>query len=210
MTYIPQPGTIAARVVDHLRTLGPGVELTSQVLLESIGQPSDWHGLGTSLGPAIDHGLIVKRVEGRRAFWRIAGERKAPGINIDRVHAPIQGQAAVEQVLREAAHQQDAGLGVITGEDIPPFKPLTARVVAVASMQPGDHVTVTGLKAPANLPQAPTCTESQTDAGCEFAMTNTGRLLIDTGDQQIALTKDQADQLMQYLDAQRGIEWEGV
>lgn len=41
-------------------------------------------------------------------------------------------------------------------------------------------------------PQAPTCTESQTDADCEFAMTNTGRLL------------------MQYLDAQRGIEWEGV
>lgn len=58
------------------------------------------------------------------------------------------------------------------------------------------------------LPEKPTCTESQTAGAFEFALTNTGRLLIDIGTQQFALTKPQADQLMAYLDAQRGVEWE--
>lgn len=188
MTYTPQPGTIAHRVIAHLQTLGPDVELTSQVLLEAIGQPSDWHGLSTCMESAVFHGLVVKRLEGRRSMWRIAGERSSPGVDLDRLHAS----------------------GMVTGSGVAPSKPQAARVVAVASMQPGDHVTVTGLKDPANLPQAPTCTESQTDAGCEFALTNSGRLLIDTGDQQMALTKEQADELMQYLDRARGLEWEGA
>jgi len=182
MTYTPQPGTIAARVVDHLRTLGPGVELTSQVLLESIGQPSDWHGLGTSLGPAIDHGLIVKRVEGRRAFWRIAGDGGFPGVDIDRAHAPLEDHTGIDDTEPNSRPRVATAAETV----------LRVRQVAATPQQvePSDDTEATD--------------------GCEFALTNSGRLLIGTGDQQIALTKDQADQLMQYLDAQRGIEWEGV
>ena len=60
------------------------------------------------------------------------------------------------------------------------------------------------------LPEQPTCTESQTGPLFEFALTSTGRLLIDTGTQQLAMSKAQAEQLMAYLDAQRGIEWEAA
>lgn len=183
MTYIPQPGTIAARVVEHLRGLGPDVELTSQVLLESIGQPSDWHGLGTSLAPALDHGLIAKRVEGRRAFWRIAGERDAPGVDAappDRQHTGCARSHPHEDMSPECQAKADQ-----------------ARAAAQARRM-------------LSLPQAPTCTESQTEPACEFAITSTGRLLIDTGAQQVALSKAQAEQLMAYLDAQRGVEWEAA
>lgn len=46
------------------------------------------------------------------------------------------------------------------------------------------------------------------DLGCEFAITSTGRLLIDCGGKSLALSKEQADHLMAYLDQARGIEWE--
>lgn len=46
------------------------------------------------------------------------------------------------------------------------------------------------------------------DIGCEFAITSTGRLLIDCDGKSVALSKHQADYLMAYLDQARGIEWE--
>lgn len=46
------------------------------------------------------------------------------------------------------------------------------------------------------------------DLGCEFAFTSTGRLLIDCEGKSLALSKEQADHLMAYLDQARGIEWE--
>lgn len=188
MTYIPQPGTIAARVVEHLRGLGPDVELTSQVLLESIGQPSDWHGLGTSLAPALDHGLIAKRVEGRRAFWRLAGEREAPGVDIDRVHAHLEDHTGIDDPEPNSRPRV-----ATAAETVLRVRTLPAKVALAET-----------------LPEAPTCTKSQAEPACEFAITSTGRLLIDTGAQQVALSKAQAEQLMAYLDAQRGVEWEAA
>lgn len=176
MTYTPQPGTIAHRVIAHLQTLGPDVELTSQVLLEAIGQPADWHGLGTCLESAVFHGLVVKRLEGRRSMWRIAGARSAPGVDIDRAHAPLEDHTAIDD----------------------PETNSRPRVATAAEM----------VLRKRDLPASPTCTESQTAPACEFALTNSGRLLIDTGDQQMALTKEQAEELMQYLDRARGLEWE--
>lgn len=46
------------------------------------------------------------------------------------------------------------------------------------------------------------------DLGCEFAITSTGRLLIDCDGKNVALSKHQAEHLMAYLDQARGIEWE--
>jgi alanine racemase len=67
------------------------------------------------------------------------------------------------------------------------------------------------------LPERSTCTKSQTlpapetgEHACEFALTSTGRLLIDTGAERFGLSKDQAEQLMAYLGKQRGIEWEAA
>jgi hypothetical protein len=70
-TYTPQPGTIPAKVIQALSLLEPGTELTSTVLLEAIGQPPGYEGFSTAMILAVDHGLVHKRVEGRRAFWSL-------------------------------------------------------------------------------------------------------------------------------------------
>lgn len=186
MTYTPQPGTIAHRVIEHLQTLGPDVELTSQVLLEAIGQPADWHGLSTCMDSAVFHGLVVKRLEGRRSMWRIAGKQSAPGFDIDRAHIRLEDHTAIDD------SEPNSRPRVATAAEV------AARV---ARQAPARHVD-----AVQQLAQA----TDEAATGCEFALTNSGRLLIDTGDQQMALTKEQAEELMQYLDAQRGIEWEGA
>lgn len=187
MTYTPQPGTIAHRVIAHLQTLGPDAEVTSQVLLEAIGQPADWHGLVTCMESAIFHGLVHKRMEGRKAFWRIAGKRAAVPVDANRAHAPLEDHTAVD-------------------DPEPDSRPRVATAAETVLRKARD----------AGLPKVPTCTESQAEPQpahaptCEFALTNSGRLLIDTGAQQLALTKDQADELMAYLDKARGLEWEGA
>jgi hypothetical protein len=74
-TYTPQPGTIPAKVIQALSLLEPGTELTSTVLLEAIGQPPGYEGFSTAMILAVDHGLVHKRVEGRRALWSLPGGR---------------------------------------------------------------------------------------------------------------------------------------
>ena len=54
----------------------------------------------------------------------------------------------------------------------------------------------------------PPAEEAGEDIGCEFAITSTGRLLIDCDGKSVALSKHQAENLMAYLDQARGIEWE--
>lgn len=71
MTYIPQPGTIPARVLAHLKDLPPRTELMSSVLLDAIGQPPEFEGFTSCMRACVDAGLIIKRLEGRRAFWRL-------------------------------------------------------------------------------------------------------------------------------------------
>lgn len=68
---------------------------------------------------------------------------------------------------------------------------------------------------PAPAPAPTACVEqlepqedAREDLGCEFAITSTGRLLIDCEGKSVALSKQQADHLMAYLDQARGIEWE--
>ena len=42
------------------------------------------------------------------------------------------------------------------------------------------------------------------------AISNTGRLLITNGQVQMALSPEQTEKVFEYLDAHRGIEWEGA
>lgn len=44
--------------------------------------------------------------------------------------------------------------------------------------------------------------------GCEFALTSSGRLLIEAEGQLVALSKEAADALFAYTDEQRGVVWE--
>jgi len=71
---------------------------------------------------------------------------------------------------------------------------------AAAAQVPATTVRADQLPRPAE--------EAGEDIGCEFAITSTGRLLIDCDGKSVALSKHQAEHLMAYLDQARGIEWE--
>lgn len=196
-TYTPQPGTIAYRVIAYLRTLDRDAEVTTPVLLEAIGQPADWQGLSVCLETAVSHGVVNRRVEGRKAYWRLGGQHTGQGIDIDRAHAPV-GTGA--DCARSHAH-----------ENMSPACEAKSEVVRVLlkPITPEEDVPAPG---PASAPTTEELAEQLTDlVDAEFvevAISNTGRLLICNGTQQIALSPSQTEKVFEYLDAHRGIEWQ--
>lgn len=154
-TYIPQPGTIPFRAIEALKLMEVGAEVQTAVMLELLGQPKDWAGLTTCLSPAVEAGLIYRRMEGRRIYWSLGD-----GVPLN---AWGDEPAAAEQ-------------------------PPTSAVASVEQLELEE--------------------DAADDLGCEFAFTSTGRLLIDCDGKSLALSKEQADHLMTYLDQARGIEWE--
>lgn len=44
--------------------------------------------------------------------------------------------------------------------------------------------------------------------GADYALTANGRLLIEANGRQVILDRAQTDKLIEYIDAQRGVEWE--
>lgn len=186
-SYTPQPGTVAARAVNALSLLAEGQELTTPVLLEAIGQPADWQGLTSCLGPAVEAQLITKRMEGRKAFW-------GRGPACDALTLPV--QPALEDHTAIDDLEPNSRPRVATGAERVLRKP-----VVTASLPEPTTCTESQTAALAPVP-----VEHGSD--CEFAITSAGRLLIEAGDSRIALSKAQADELIAYLRAQRAAEWE--
>lgn len=184
MTYTPRGYPKAA--IDHITQHGPEF---SGPLAEAIG--CDAKALPALLAAAVRNGalLVSKRQHMGYAcnFWSLGD-----GVPLERPKdEPLEDHTAVD-------------------DPEPDSRP---RVATAAESVLRKRARV-ALPAAPELPATPTCTESQTElvdeTPCEFAITSAGRLLIDTGSQKVALSKGQADQLMQYLDAQRGIEWEAA
>lgn len=191
ISYTPQPGTVAARAVNALSLLAEGQELTTPVLLEAIGQPADWQGLTSCLGPAVEARLITKRMEGRKAFW-------GRGPACDALTLPA--QPALEDHTAIDDLEPDSRPRVATAAETVLRKARNPRLPKAPTC------TESQTAAPAPEPEAAASMEHDSD--CEFAITSAGRLLIEAGDSRIALSKAQADQLIAYLRAQRVVEWE--
>lgn len=68
-TYIPQPGTIAARVLAWFADQAPEAEVTTAILAEAMGQPMAF--IVTALEPAFEHGLIAREKRDGRMFWSV-------------------------------------------------------------------------------------------------------------------------------------------
>lgn len=182
MSYIPRGFPKAA--IDYIAEHGP--QFTGP-LAEAIG--GDANSLSAILAAAVSHGALVvsKRLHmGRSVNFYSLGD----GTPLERPKdEPLQDRTAIDdpapddrprvKFMRSHPH-----------EDMSPACQTKAKQARPA---------ITG-RSLAKAPENP--------AQCEFAITSTGRLLIDTGDQQFALSKAQAGQLMAYLDAQRGVEWE--
>lgn len=184
MTYSPRGFPKAA--IDHITEHGP--QFTGP-LAEAIG--CDPGSLSNILAAAVQNGALV-RVRKPHMGHNVNFYSLGDGVPLERPKdEPLEDHTAFDDP------EPNSRPRVATAAE----SVLRKRAEAFAPDAP-DAL---------DLPDAPTCTKSQTRAmgvPCEFAITSTGRLLIDTGVQQVALSKDQAEQLMAYLDAHRGIEWE--
>lgn len=192
MTYTPRGFPKAA--IDYIVEHGP--QFTGP-LAEAIG--CDAGSLSNILAAAVSNGALVR-------------DRKphmGHSVNYYRLGDGVPLERPKDEPLQDSASVVDAA---------PPDRQHTgcARSHPHEDMSPECQAKADQARAAAqarrmlSLPEAPTCTESQAEPACEFAITSTGRLLIDTGAQQVALSKAQAEQLMAYLDAQRGVEWEAA
>jgi len=182
-TYVPQAGTIPAKVIAHLQTLPPGAELSTAMVLEAIGQPRDWHGLTSCMKTAVEHGVVSKRQD--RAGW-LMWSLLDRSTMVTAKPAPLADHTAIDDIepenrprrIQEHAKRLDkAEQALRTVED------------AAAELDLLDVVDAEFV---------------------EVAISNTGRLLISTGIQQIALSPEQTKKVFQYLDEQRGVEWEAA
>ena len=187
-TYVPQAGTIPAKVIAHFQTLPPGTELSTAMVLEAIGQPHGWHGLPQCMKLAIESGVIHKRLHRNGwAMWSLVDPATAKpaahagqGVDIDRAHAkpsPLADHTGID----------DAEPGYRP-------RPKTSEESQVIGSATSD----------------PDLLEVVDAEFVEVAISNTGRLLISTGIQRIALSPEQTQKVFQYLDEQRGIEWEAA
>lgn len=164
--YVPQAGTIPAKVIAHFKALPPGTELSTAMVIEAIGQPADWHGLPQCLKLAVDAGVMRKRLDRSGwAMWSLID----PDHVITATPAPLEDYTAIDDT------------------------------------EPGNRPE--SLQKQGRRPEPGPATEA---GDFECALTNAGRLLINTGTDRVALSPEHTKQLMAYLDEQRGIEWEAA
>jgi len=76
--YLPQPGTIPARVVDYFARLPRGHEVQTGVLVDALDQPSS--SIITSCKLAIECGLIAQSKRDGRLYW--SRGPKAPALSL--------------------------------------------------------------------------------------------------------------------------------
>lgn len=72
-SYSPRAGSVADRVIHHLRTLAPRAELTSAALAEALG--IEHNAIGPSMAPAVAAGAVYVRRKGGHPrapqFWSL-------------------------------------------------------------------------------------------------------------------------------------------
>lgn len=184
--YVPQAGTIPAKVIAHFKTLPPSTELSTAMVIEAIGQPAGWTGLVPCLKTAVDHGVMSKRSDRNGwVWWRLVDPD-----HVIRAKPADEGQQTVEGVDIGRVHTKPAPLEDHT---------------AIDDTEPGNRPE--SIQKQGRRPEPGPATEA---GDFECALTNAGRLLINTGTDRVALSPEHTQQLMAYLDEQRGIEWEAA
>lgn len=71
--YIPQPGTIGARVLAWFGDQAPELEASSGVIAEALGQPIA--AVITALDPVFENGLIAREKRDGRLYWSVSHSR---------------------------------------------------------------------------------------------------------------------------------------
>lgn len=115
--YIPQPGTVAARVVAYLRTLPSGVMQSSAVIAEALDCDPE---IGPYMKLAYENGLVSREKRDGRLWWGIG----YPGLRS--LSAPLPVSADDDDVDEEPIVQRT----------VPATKPSSVSLVDVPAWCP--------------------------------------------------------------------------
>ena len=210
--YVPRGFPAAA--IEHIKKHGPTM---TGPLADAIG--CDQGSLPTILQTAIAHGVLTKEFTvhmGRR----VNQYRLGKGVSIRLADYPLHEHEDAGDVgqgpqadLQPARIEEPACTRSHPHEDMSPqCDKLTDQVRHDAAERVSMPSPIA--KEPEEPPTTAQLAEKLTDVVdatfVEVAISNTGRLLICNGQQQIALSPEQTEKVFEYIDAHRGIEWEGA
>lgn len=212
--YQPQPGTIPARAIAHLRTLAPGAELPTAQLCEEIGTVDN--GFHSCMRPALlaDLVRVGKKTGSRFAFWSLGHGTPAP----DPEHEPDEDEppkpskpSAWSMPPRSVFDLARASFGGEKPEvDDPPAPvatkpanvlgwtpapPAAGPVDPVGAEEMADAVSASSAAAPAPAD------DNREPEPFICALWSDGRLQLHRGDAELALlSADETRALLRYLD----------
>lgn len=200
--YVPQAGTVPAKVLAYLRTLPEGAEVATVPLLEAIRcSPADSKSMCGYMATAVAHGAVRKRrqFEDRRSLvWSLGDGRPVP-VARDADDEP----AANEPAAPAAPFALDA---VWSPEPPPPpskpakaprQKPARAAAAAASS-------GVATAKAPAvarPVLHAVAAAAPSPAPGLRMALWTTGELMVELQGEEFMFTAQQTADLARYLAA---------
>lgn len=185
MTHHPIKGTIPCQALEILREAGPDRKFTNGQLLDLLGQPRSWTGLRSALQASVRAGLIKVEGERRSTLWSLGDGTPLPIDDTDqdeplhdRTQMPVGGVPSIFHLAGALA------MPASNEEPKPEVEPAPAPATPRA----------------ADLPAAPTCTDSQTRK-FECALFSDGRLLLELRDKTtVVLPMEDTKILVAYLD----------
>lgn len=206
-SYSPRAGSVADRVIHHLRTLAPRAELTSAALAEALG--IEHNAIGPSMAPAVAAGAAFVRRKG--------GHPRAPQFWSLHEHA-----GATAPRSRQNGAQEDDGLPIrriVPANGAPPlpivpplFAPLAATEHAVPeSFTAGQRVSSRDLIEPsaetsaapppiAFIPRPTPVATPQPGATFRCGLFSDGEFVLSANGQTLTLDRAQTRQLANFFD----------
>jgi len=174
MSYVPEPSSVAARVIALLRAKPPGALITNAELSHQLGVPaSSFAGCLTS---AVNAGLVHKRwhdiAGGRSTICWVLGPR---------VVEPVGLPQDVPQDHSPAPAAEPAVTAIATNGGEP--DPVTVEIKSILDQQEATA------PAPAGAPESFAC-----------ALFNDGRLYLELGDETMTLQVEHTRALLAYLE----------
>lgn len=210
--YVPQQGTLSAKVIDYLKSQPAGAQVPTQVLLDAIGQP-DMKNIRSYMLPAIGAGLVsCTRVSGERSLqWSLASSDRPDGIS--QQHQASDATAATHDDLADLAgpapnpdltRASVFALAQAASIGTPQAEP-EADQAAATDLPPGGArkpwpFKREAIEVPAAAPCAVAPGSSTTPGGFRCALFSDGQLMIKTGDLEAVLPVEHTRQLLHYLD----------